>query len=154
MKENKAWKCNTTNLLKISHVFTKKKHEIIQNNSLGWLQKKSSEYIDCLYVTFVSQWRIGKSTTDSILGPQNYFQIVEVFVIVMLLKRIGAYAEKICLNIILRSSEMFLHTGLTEVHIFYLSRSTTFFSSFFCVIFMLVLFLIRMQILPFVTIRR
>lgn len=68
----------TTNLLKISHVFTKNKHEIIQNNSLGWLQKKSLEHIDCLYVTFVSQWRVGKSTTDSILGPQNYFQTVEV----------------------------------------------------------------------------
>ena len=49
----------------------------------------------------------------------------------------------ICLNIIVQTWDMFSHTGLTELHIFFLTRSTTFFSSNVFVISMLVFFLIR-----------
>ena len=35
----------------------------------------------------------------------------------------------ICLKVIFRTCDIFLHTGLTELHIFFVTRSTTFFSS-------------------------
>ena len=40
---------------------------------------------------------------------------------------------------------MFLHTGLTQLHIFFMTRSTVFFSSTVFVISRLVFFLIRRQ---------
>ena len=46
--------------------------EMMQNSSLGRLQKKSLEHNSSLYVASISQRRI---LTDNILSPQNYCQI-------------------------------------------------------------------------------
>ena len=48
-------------------------------------------------------------------------------------------------NIILQTWHMFLHTRFTELYIFFVTRSTAFFSSTIFVIFRLVFFLIRRQ---------
>ena len=64
---------------------------------------------------------------DNAPSPQNYFQTncqcySDAF------KKHWNNTGTICLNIILQTWDMFLHTGLTELHIFFLTRSTTFFS--------------------------
>ena len=49
---------------------------------------------------------------------------------------------EICLNIILKTWDMFLHTGLTDFRMFFMTRSITYFSSNVFVIFRLIFFLI------------
>ena len=49
------------------------------------------------------------------------------------------------MNVILWIRDTFLHSGLTELHMFFITRSTTFFSSSVFVISRLVFFLIRRQ---------
>ena len=52
---------------------------------------------------------------------------------------------KLCLIVILQTSDLFLHTGLTEHYIFFVARNTALFSSNVFVISILEFFLIRRQ---------
>ena len=106
---------------------------------LGRLQKKSVEHNDCLYPVSVLEKRVTKSPMDNAPSLQNYFRKNCWSAIPMLLKR------QICLNVILQTWDLFLHNGLTEHYIFFVTRSMTFFSSDIFVISILVFFLIRTQ---------
>ena len=117
----------------------------MQTSSMGMLQKKSLEHNDCLYVAAsILQQRVRKSPTDNISSPQNYFQTNYRSVIPSnAFKKHRNNTVIICLNIILQTWDMFLHNGLTELHMFFMTRSTTFFSSTVFVISRLLFFLKR-----------
>ena len=52
---------------------------------------------------------------------------------------------QLCLKVVLQASDLFLHTGLTEHYIYFVTRNTAFFSSNVFVISILAFFLIRRQ---------
>ena len=84
--------------------------EIIQTSTLGRLQKKSLEHSDCLYVASVI----------SLVHKITFREIVEV----SLEQHWDNLFERNFANL-----NMFLHTGLTELDMFFITRSTPFFSS-------------------------
>ena len=90
--------------------------EIIQTSSLSKMQKKSLEHNDCLHVVSVSQQRVRKPPTDNIPSPQNYFQTN---------CQQWNNTGTICLNVTLQTWDMFLHTGLIKLHIFFVIRRCT-----------------------------
>ena len=114
--------------------------EIVQTNSVGRLQKKSSEHK--LFLS-ISQQKVRKPPNGQ--HPQSIKLLSN-----KLLKSYSNVFKKhwnntgtIRLNIILQTWDMFLNIGLTELHMFFITRSTTFFTSTVFIIFRLVFFLIR-----------
>ena len=94
--------------------------KIIQTSLLGRLHKKSYEHNDYVYVVYVQNGESGNpQRTIYLVHKITFKQITEVL----------HNTDTICLNIILRSWDMFLHDVLTELHIFFMTRSTRFFSS-------------------------
>ena len=129
---------------KLHHVYPP---EIIQASMLSRLQKKPLEHNDCFCVASALQQRVSRPPADNIPSLQNYFQINCQSVIPMLLRCIGTILGQfaICLNVILRTWDMFLHNGLTQLHVSFMTRSAAFFSSNASVTSRLQFFLIRKQ---------
>ena len=101
--------------------------EIVQTNSLGRLQKKSSGHNDCLYLEFYCN---GESDNPqqkiSLVRKITFKQIVEVlFQCIKTLEQ--RWSKQFERN--LRTWKTFLHTGLTKLHVFFMNRSTAIFSS-------------------------
>ena len=117
--------------------------EIIRTSSPGRLQKRSLEHNDCLLVCSV---RIATDSQDSPNG--QYLQFPKLVSNKLSKSYSNAFKKHqndtgtICLNI---NWDMFLPNGLAELHMFFMTRSTTFFSSTIFVISRLLFFLIRRQ---------
>ena len=62
---------------------------------------------------------------ENVPSSKNYFQANSRSVII----KHWNNTRVICLNIFLQTPDMFLHTRLTELHIFFVTISTAFFSS-------------------------
>ena len=90
----------------------------MQTFSLGRLQEKSLEHNDCLYLAFVLEWRVRKPPMENVPSSENYFQ-TNCSVIPMFLKKHLNNTRTICLNRFLQTWDIFLHTGLAELHIFF-----------------------------------
>ena len=102
-----------------------------QTSLLGRLQKKLLEHNACFYVASVSQWRVSKPPngqcpkSPKLLSNKLSKYYSNAF------KKHQNITGTIFLNIILWTWEMFLHyglMGLTVLHMFFMTRSTTFFS--------------------------
>ena len=119
--------------------------EIIQVSSLGKVEKKLLEHNDCLYRASVLEQRVRKSPNEQCSQSTKLITNKLSKCYSSGFKKLLNNTGKICLNIILQARDMFLHTGLTELHIFFVTRSTTFFSSTVFVISMFVFFLVRRQ---------
>ena len=115
--------------------------EIIQTSLLGRLQKKSLEHNDCLYAASILEKRVRKPPMDNTASSRNYFQ-----------KNFSAFKKhwnntgQICLKVLMQTRDLFLHTGLTEHYIFFVTRSMAFFSSNVFIISIFVFFVIRRQL--------
>ena len=115
----------------------------MQTRSLGRLQKKSLKHNYYLYVASVSQGSVRKPPTENIPNRlENYFQTKCWKVIPMLLKRIKTTLGQFVWTQFCRLGTK---TELTELHMFFMTRSTAFFSSTALVIYRLVFFLIGRQ---------
>ena len=102
--------------------------ETTQTCSLGRRQKKSVEHNDCLYVASLLL-KSHKTPNGQCLQSAKLLSNKLVKCYSNAFKRHWNNTGTICLNIILQTWDLFLHTGLTEHYIFFMTRSTTFFSS-------------------------
>ena len=107
----------------------------MQISLLGRLQNKSLDHYDCLFVASISQQSGNSLRAISLVHKITFKQIV------------GALFQSPWnfLNIILWTWDKFLHTSVTELHILFMTRSKTFFSSTVFATSWLVFLLIRRQ---------
>ena len=111
---------------------------------LGRLQEKSLEHNDCLYAESILKQRVRKPNRQCLYSAKLLSnKLLKCYPNTF--KKNWNNTRSICLNVNLHIWDIFLHTGLTENHIFFTIRSTAFFSSTVFVIFMLTFFLIRRQ---------
>ena len=104
------------------------------------LQKKSLEQRNCLYEVCISKWSVWKPPKENVPIPENYFQ-TKCYSIVF--EKHWNNTRAFCLNLILQTWNMVLHTRFTELHILFTIRCTVFLSSTVFLISGLVFFLIR-----------
>ena len=126
---------------KLYHVYPP---EIIQSTSLGRLRKNHwSTMTACTLRPYQSRESENLQRTMSLVRKITFKKTVEV--LFNAFKKYSNNKGTVCLKIILRTWDMILHSGVIELRIFFVTKSTIFFRSTTFVIFRLVYFLIRRQ---------